>query len=206
MSHRIRTLSLVLCLNLTLVTGCASTLYPITSGSHAKLNRCTENPKRVAVWGNHPAMVNTIIEHYQRSKCPVIERARLQMILNEQQVRLTHSSEDEADLLRIGKLAGADYMVFAEATIKSAISSGSYVTAYGGASRTDTVYHASVAIRSVDVETGEIRWSGSAHYGSAINNPEGGIVYLTRAALSRAVCRLEEGYQWSDSSGCTKKE
>jgi len=151
-------------------------------------------------------MVNAIIEMFQMKKCTVIERARLQVVLNEQQIRLTHTSDDEADLLRIGKLVGADQMVFAEVVTKSAISSGAFVHAYGGASRSETVYHLSVAVRSVDVETGEIRWSGSAHYGVAINNPEAGIVYLTNAAVTRATCPFEEGYEWSDRSGCRKKE
>jgi len=157
-------------------------------------------------------MVNELIKIFQIRKCTVIERARLQMILSEQQVRLTHSSEDEADLLRIGKLAGVDYMVFAESKVQSAISSGAFVNMYGGASHTNTFYHVSVSVRSVDVETGEVRWAGSAHYGGAINNPEAGIVKLTLPALARATCRIEEGYEWSDepradnSMGCRKKK
>ncbi|MCP9470286.1 MAG: CsgG/HfaB family protein [Nitrospira sp.] len=201
----VRAYSLFLCLSVIQIVGCASTgVYPISTGSHTKLNDCTKSPKRVVVWGNHPGMVNTIIEIFQRAKCPVVERARLQMILKEQEIRLTHTPEDEADLLRIGKLAGADHMIFAEAVTTSVISSGTFVNAYGGASRTDTAYHVSVSIRSVDVETGEIQWSGSAHYDAAISNPEGGIVYLTRSAVARATCPLEEGHQWSDSSGCSK--
>ena len=200
-------LALVSVLSVLLLSGCASTLYPIASGSHTNLPpRCKDKPRRVVVWGNNPAVVNAAIEWYQQSKCTLIERAQLQAILKEQHIRLTYTPDDDADLLRVGKLSGADEIVFTEATMQSAIASGAYANRYGGSSWSDTVYHMSVAIRVVKVETGEIYASGSARYGAAINNPEAGLRYLTRAALGRALCRIEEGFSWSDISGCTKGE
>jgi hypothetical protein len=114
-------------------------------------------------------------------------------------------------MLRVGKLVGAERIVFAEVTITPAVSSRAYVNQYGGRAQTDTIYHLSVAVRMVNVETGEIRWSGSASYPQPVNNPEVGVVYLTQSAIARAVCRVEDGYKWQERSiwtqgGCSKKE
>jgi hypothetical protein len=205
-ASRIRKLTLVSFV-VVLLAGCAHPLYPITSGSHSNLPpKCKDKPRRVAVWGNNPVVVNAAIEWYQQRKCIVIERAQLQAILKEQQIRLTYTTDDDADLLRVGKLLGADEIVFTEDSTKSAISSRAFVNQYGGGGRTDTVYHLSVAIRAVKIETGEVYASGSARYGAAINNPDEGLMYLTKASIARAYCRIEEGYNWTDESGCTKKE
>jgi len=150
-------------------------------------------------------VVNAAIEWYQQSKCIVIERAQLQAIIKEQQIRLTYTADDDADVLRVGKMVGADEIVFTEASSQSAISSSFSVNNYGGGGQTDTVYHMSVAIRMVKIETGEIYASGSARTGVAINNPEATLLYLTGSALGRAYCRTEEGYQWLDERGCFKE-
>ena len=198
-------------------TTCARTLHPITSGFHAPITdqmvRDYESGKRFkfVVWGNHPPMVNAIIGWTQQPGHTVVERARLQEIFNEQKIQLTHTPDDDADILKVGKLLGADIVVFAEASISSAVESGAYVGPYGGASRSQTVYHVSVAVRAVKAETGEVRWSGTAHYGAAINNPESGIVYLTQAAMARAICPTERDFEWVEpggwgESGCRKDE
>ena len=140
-----------------------------------------------------------------------MERTRLQQIFKEQEIRLTHTSDDDAQILRVGKLVGADRVVFGEHTISSNVVSRSSFNVYGGGSRSETVYNVSVSVRSVDVETGEIRWSGSALYPSPINNPESAISYLTQAAVARANCLIEMGYEWkelsaSEKGGCLKKE
>jgi hypothetical protein len=135
----------------------------------------------------------------------------LQAVLNEQGIRLTYTPDSDADVLRVGKLVGAERIIFADATITSAVSSRAYYGAYGGGARSDTVYHLSVAVRNVDVETGEIRWSGSASYPKPINNPEIGVVYLAKSAIARATCPIESGFEWREMStwttgGCVKKE
>ena len=59
----------------------------------------------------------------------------------------------------------------------------------------------SVAVRGVDVESGEIRWSGAAHYPGAISNPEQGVVFLAEFALGHAICPVEAGYEWKEAAG-----
>jgi len=115
-------------------------------------------------------------------------------------------------VLRVGKLLGAERVIFGEHTVSSnVVSRHAFVFPYGGAGRSETVYDVSVSVRNVDVETGEIKWSGSAHFSSPITNPETAIGLLTQAAVSRASCRIESGYEWKEANayekwGCLKKE
>lgn len=187
--------------------GCGRTLYPVTTGFHGPIDPGTQTVKRrVVVWSNHPGVANAIAGWLQQGGHTVVERARLQEVFNEQRIRLSHTPDDDADILRIGRLIGAERVVFAEVTVKSeAVSQAYYHPYYGGGGSSGTVYHASVAVRSVNVENGEIRWSGTASYPQAINNPEQAVIYLANAAIARATCRVESDYEWSDAKGCTKK-
>lgn len=209
--------SILLCFFLISMTwACARTVYPVATGSHVPLTDeewqqgLQGKRYRFVIWGNHPSVVSAVTRIIQQGGHAVVERARLQEIFNEQKIRLTHTPDDEADLLRVGRLLGADLVIFTEATITSAVHSGAYIGPYGGAAHSQTIYHVSVNARAVKIETGEIRWNGTAHYGSAINNPEQGIVSLTEAVVLRAICPTERGYVWVEPGdwgewGCLKR-
>jgi len=168
--------------------------FPVTSGSHAPLEQGRSIAKRAIVWSNHPSAGNHMITLFQQTGLVVVERAHLQQIFNEQKIRLTHTSDDDSDILRVGKLVGADRVIFVEVTEKSQV----IANVYYGAARSETAYNMSVAVRGVDVESGEIRWSGTAQTPRAINNPELAIVILSEAAVARALCPVESGYQWKE--------
>ncbi len=130
----------------------------------------------------------------------VVERARLQAIFTEQGVRLTHSPDDDSQILHVGRLLGADRVIFVEVTDRPAVDTQAFVyQSYGGA-RHDAVYHMSVAVRGVEVETSEIRWSGTAQTLEAISNPEQWAVVLAELAIARATCPIELGYEWHDKT------
>jgi hypothetical protein len=118
----------------------------------------------------------------------IVERSRLQQVFDEQKTRLTYSTDDDAQILKVGKILGASSIVFVETETSSSQVSGAFVNQYGGGSRSETVTNASVSVRGVDVERGEVMWTGAAHYPQAINNPEAGIVYLTQYAVGRGLC------------------
>ena len=61
---------------------------------------------------NHATAGNQVITLAQQTGLTVVERARLQQIFQEQQIRLTHTADDDADILRVGKLVGADRVIF----------------------------------------------------------------------------------------------
>lgn len=199
---------LVLCVFLGLVaTACVAERRAgriVATGSHvpkADSHKPTE-PLRWVVWGNHPGMVSWLVQRIIAEGQIVVERARIQEVLNEQKVILTQTADDEADILRVGKLLGATNILFAEATVRPEARHGIVVTpTFGGAGYSGTVYHVSVAIRGVRVDTGEVRLSGTAQYTLPVNNPEEGIIYLTGAATARAGCLMEKGYVWKEDDG-----
>lgn len=171
----------------------------VTSGSRnpsAIGTSTAQKPNAYVVWGNHPAAVSHVVDLVQSQGGTVLERTRLQSVFDEQKIRLTHSSDDMADLLRVGKIVGADIIIFADVSHRAETRSG--------------VYHVSVALRAVNVEDGRVRWSGSATVDRPVINPEATIGYLTNSAIARALCRTEKGYRWIEQgpwreSGCLKK-
>ncbi len=170
--------------------GGGRTVYPVTSGSHATHDPTPSSSLKhnIVVWSNHPGVGTRLVAWFQEMGQAVVERALLQEVLNEQRIQLTHSPENDANILRVGKLIGADRVVFAVVT--TSFSSGSD-------------YRLSVAVRGTNVETGEIRWSGIAQYPGAVNNPEQGLIYLTEAAMRRAMCPVELGlgYRYENKMG-----
>ena len=156
----------------------------IISGQKDKLTK-----RKYVVWGNHSGATHTAIERLQSDGSIVVERARLQEILEEQKVRLTHTSDDDAQVLKIGRLVGADRVMFVETSDVQEVVNRTFVGAYGGASRSETVHHVSVSVRAINLETGEIRWSGHATLSQSVNDPETAFTVLTIAAMHRAVCQ-----------------
>lgn len=158
------------------------------------------------IWGNHPGIVSVAIEDFHAQGQTVVERSKLEALLKEQQVRLVYSPDSDADVLRVGKLIGADMIVFAEATSTSALSSSATYYRGSGNAWTSTTYHLAVALRGVSVETGEIQWTSTARFPVANEQPELGLVILTKAALARSRCPLNQGSRWSNRIGCVVQE
>ena len=180
------------------LTGC---MMPIVSGSQSDL---PYQGTRVVVWGNHTGAVAEVVTNLQALKMKVVERAHLKQVFEEQKIILSDSSDDEVKILKVGKIVGAESIVFVDVQTQSDVVSSAAAYKYYASSQTATRYHMSVAVRSVNIETGEVTWSGTAHYQRGINNPEAGIIYLTRAAMIRAICPLEA---WSDTTlNCDAKK
>ena len=91
---------------ISLTVGCAQ--YPVTDGFHKTL---PQQNTRAVVWGNHPAAAGTATTWLQKRGLTIVERARLQQVFDEQQIRLTHTPDDEAQVLRAGKLLGAEMVI-----------------------------------------------------------------------------------------------
>lgn len=226
------------------VTGCSQVpvAYTITSGSHIRLsdeelvNKQKKPRSKFVVWGNHQGAINGAIEFFQRYGGSVIERARLQAVFDEQKIALTYGSEGDANLLKVGKLVGADTVVFVETTERTESFTPSRGTMHrifmgleaAGAAQQGrdplylktpppapvTVYRPGITVRGVSVETSEILWSGSSILSQGVTDPEIAYPLLTQAAILRAWCPLEQGAEWieyaSDGSrqpwGCKDKQ
>jgi hypothetical protein len=173
-----------------LLTACSHTIYPQTSGSHAPAVAqalATGQKARFVVWATHPAVAQQITEILVADGHTVVERGRLQAVFNEQKIRLSHTPDE--DVLRVGRLVGATQVIFAEV---SPLERGIGLFA--------TVPPVRVLVRSVDVESGTVLWSGSAAYAEPTVNPEQGAALLAVVAISRATCLVERGAVWEEYS------
>jgi hypothetical protein len=125
----------------------------------------------------------------------VLERAQLQRLFDEQHIILRHSSDDTADVLRVGRLAGAGYVVFGEANI------GPPRIGYSTEG-----YQVSITVREVSVDTSQVIWSGSASFEERVTSSDQGVVSGTDWAIRAALCPVEDGSTWHPPpTGCKKK-
>ena len=126
----------------------------------------------------------------QRRGLRILERAQLRKIFDEQHIQLTHTPDDEAQVLRVGKLLGADVVVFLDTPITSGSRTSGRSFAYGnaGSSSLDSasVYSTSAWIRGVSIETGEVLWSATARYPESFANLDNMLAVLTCHALATA--------------------
>lgn len=179
------------------IQGCAGSIKPISNGSQSDL---PDLGSTAIVWGQHKGAVGETVTLLQQGGFRIVERSRLQQVFEEQKIRLTYSTDDDAQILKVGKILGSDSIVFVETETSSSQTSQAFVNQYGGGSRSETVTNVSVSVRGVNVETGEVMWTGTAHYPKPINNPEAGIIYLTRTAVTRGLC--PSGAWKNDEEGC----
>jgi ribosomal protein L14 len=102
----------------------------------------------------------------------VVERTELDEVFKEQVVQLKHA--DDADVLKVGKLVGAQAIVVGEVQ--------QWERADG-----DHVSNVSLALRMIDVETGVVLFNGEGHGSDATaDSPEG----LARVIANRILTRF----------------
>lgn len=221
---------IIICMALSVLSlnGCSRTpLGIISSGSHLPYSDEQERiqqeqyTRRYAVWGTPPAATDAAIEYFQQpghDRIEMVEPARLSKILDQQQIQLTHTIDDEAQILKVGKLIGADRVLFVDVSERREQvrgSDGSY-GAYSIRTFSYILYYPSVAVRAVDIESSEVRWSGQAMLNKPLMDSFDPMMLsiLTRAALGHATCFIERGYEWIEERanglgstwGCHKKE
>ena len=180
--------------------GCGGRVYPVTSGFHAPgetfgfgddMNGrfMPSKPETVVIWANHAGVEHHLAGVLLHDGYTVVERARLQQIFNEQKIRLMYTSESEADVLRVGRLAGATQVIFVETQREPSFG--------------HEIKSASVGIRGVSVETGQVRWSGTARVvaGSMLIMRDVQDGLLAEQAMRRATCPVETGrFEWIEES------
>lgn len=173
------------------LTACAGPLYPLTDG-HKSVGVKVHHPPdhlTAVIWGDNAQAISAVSTIILRAGAQLVERTQLQRLLDEQQIRLIHGAEYDADVLRVGRLAGAHLVVFVDTTVTPETSTrGGVVSGYGGGFNASTLYHVSVNVRGVDIETGQVVWMGKAWYPRPIDNPETGIDMAARSAVVRATC------------------
>ena len=179
-----RLITQVLCgfLLVCFIAGCKSysTIEtPITDGYHSKL----PSPyTRAVVWGTRSDTVQSVSTWLLKKGILVVDQTKLMQAAADQKVSINGYQYLETDVLRTAKLVGARLVVFANAEVGS----WEVLGIDYGLPRNMKVYSGTISLRAVDVNTGEIEWSGKAQSSDRFNNLEEGISQLTCHALATA--------------------
>jgi len=152
---------------------------PTTDGFHAKL---PAPYTRAVVWGGRPDTVQSVSTWLLKKGILVVDQAKVLQAAADQKVSLSGYQYLETDVLRMAKLFGARLVVFANAEVGS----WEVVGWDSGLPHNQRVYAASISLRAVDVNTGEIEWSGKAQATDRFGNLEDGISVLACHALATA--------------------
>lgn len=141
-----------------------SSHYVVTDGSSKRL---PPQNARVAVWGLHPVVTNTVVGWLRERGHVVIEPTELQHLFDQQNIRVTRSFADEQQAARVAKQLDVALIIFTQSALGTTVvdSTGTTTAAvpYPGAMRT-ALSSASVALRGVEVASGELVLSGTAKY------------------------------------------
>ncbi|MCS6290955.1 MAG: hypothetical protein H8K10_18515 [Nitrospira sp.] len=176
--------NLFICLSLLFLTttGCHGYAFietPTTDGFHSKL----PSPyTRAVVWGGRPDTVQSASTWLLKKGVLVVDQTKVLQAAADQKVSLTGYQYLETDVLRMAKLVGARLVVFSNAEVGS----WEALDWSSGFPHSQRVYSATVALRAVDVNTGEIEWSGKAQSTERFSNIEEGVSVLTCHALATA--------------------
>ena len=176
--------NLFICLSLLFLAtaGCHGYAFietPTTDGFHSKL----PSPyTRAVVWGGRPDTVQSASTWLLKKGVLVVDQTKVLQAAADQKVSLTGYQYLETDVLRMAKLVGARLVVFSNAEVGS----WEALDWSSGFPHSQRVYSATVALRAVDVNTGEIEWSGKAQSTERFSNIEEGVSLLTCHALATA--------------------
>ena len=176
--------NLFICLSLLFLAtaGCHGYAFietPTTDGFHSKL----PSPyTRAVVWGGRPDTVQSASTWLLKKGVLVVDQTKVLQAAADQKVSLTGYQYLETDVLRMAKLVGARLVVFSNAEVGS----WEALDWSSGFPHNRRVYSATVALRAVDVNTGEIEWSGKAQSTERFSNIEEGVSLLTCHALATA--------------------
>lgn len=143
---------------------------------------------RVVVWTTSPTVEATLTQFLMSNpKLHVVERARLEALLNEQVTTLRYG--DERAILKVGAMAGADTILFANVQSEDFTPTCFY---------TGPCFRVQVTLRGVNVETGEVILSGLGFASMVLRDPDRMAASLAYYTFARAVCPTGNGYEWHD--------
>jgi len=154
---------------LVILASCQShpTPTPRTDGAHVRL---PDDSTRAIVWGNQKESVKSLKTWLLKRRITVIDETKVTQIAEEKGFQTALSTISPADVLKSAKIIGSNQVVFVEADVLSSKSS----------------YDASLDIRALDVDSGEIAWYGKARSPQNFTNLAEGIHQLTCHALATA--------------------
>jgi hypothetical protein len=163
------------------LTGChVYNSYPATqtdgSGSSVK---SPNNSTKAVVWGTRSEAVQSLTTWLLKRGVTLIADVKINQLASD---ALSRQSLSTSDIFKLAKIAGAKQVIFIDADVSPW--PGNEIENVFGQSRIS--YTASVFIRALDAETGEIQWTGNAHSTDKFTNLKEGVHQLTCHALATA--------------------
>jgi hypothetical protein len=147
-------------------------LFAETDGSYVRL---PDKSIRAVVWGSNADAVKSLKAWLLKQRFTLVDDVKINEIANDMHVPQPISS---ADVLKVAKVTGIKQVIFVEATSQPAQISSVFGQSAG--------YNASLYIRALNAETGEIDWDGKALSRQPFTNLSEGIYQLTCYALATA--------------------
>ena len=130
------------------------------------------------MWGTEPEAVKSLKTWLLKQRISLIDDVKLDQLASEKGLQQPISSPD---VLKLAKTLGATQVIFVDADVYK--SQRDEMLSFLGQ---PTIYKASLFVRALNAETGEIDWNGKAQSTTDFTNLSEGIHQLTCHALATA--------------------
>jgi hypothetical protein len=190
-----------------------STAYPVTEAFRTHFATKTVDERLVyVIWVDHEWVRDAVDSWLRDRGHSIVDPVVFQKLLDENKLKITNTPDDEKVVMIGARLAGAQQVLFGTSKISSEFEGRRLITEHGGLGQKETYYDVMVALRSFDLETGNLAWRSSARYSKATGYPMPSLVTLSVWAIARGMCPTEEGFEWrdptsvNDRAGCLAKQ
>jgi len=167
---------------LLLLSGCQtynSHPLPQTDGTYAKLPNASV---KAVVWGTRQESVQSLTTWLMKRGLTLVDDVKVNQMVSDIRLYQPTTTISNADIFKMGKTVGAKQIVFVDTDV-STWQTGEIEAFFG---RSQNLYTASIYIRALDADSGEIQWSGKAFSMDKFTNLKEGIHQLTCHALATA--------------------
>ena len=179
---KLRTMGLGSAVLLLSIAGCQTYhSHPIsqTDGTYVKLPNASV---KAVVWGSRQESVQSLTTWLMKRGMTLVDDVKMNQMASEIRMNQSGTTISNADIFKMGKTVGAKQIIFVDTDISTS-RMGQIETFFG---QNENLYTASVFIRALDAESGEIQWSGKAFSMDKFTNLKEGIHQLTCHALATA--------------------
>jgi hypothetical protein len=188
-----------------LFMSCAPT-HPVTEAVCVTMCRDTFRDTRVLVWSSDPAIEQLLLVWAREQEAHVVDPAQVQDAIRQHRLILEPKPGLEEELRYLGRLVGADRILVAAVMPQSHPLYVMYSGYTEGHPRVTTLFDPTVTVRSLMVNRPTVYWSVTAMGPTPTFALEPTVTDLTQTALRRASCEADFESQWTDATGCVKKQ
>jgi hypothetical protein len=163
---------------LVILASCQGSTKPLVTETDGSYRRLPDASTKAVVWGTRPEAIKSLKAWLLKQRVTLVDEVKMNQIANETGLRQPISN---ADVLKLAKTVGVKQVIFVDVDV-----SGWQASEIGSFFGQRPIYNASLFIRALNVETGEIDWNGKASSTQPFTNLTEGIDQLTCHALATA--------------------